>query len=88
MQRSSLARSLGLKAAQPRYEAFLERAPSRIAAAARAGGADMADRVALWRQARTIADGAIALSMDPQMVVFEIAGLVAKLAPQEAVAKA
>ena len=35
-RRSALAQSLALKSAQPRYEAFLARAPSRIAAAARA----------------------------------------------------
>src|SRR3546814_14765757 len=33
-ERSKLAKSLALKAAQPRYEAFLDRTPSFIAAAA------------------------------------------------------
>ena len=85
--RTALGRMLGLKSAQDRYEAFLERAPSRIAAEARRGRANMGETVALWRQARDIADRAVRQSMDPQMTVVEIAGLVAKLAPVERVAK-
>jgi DNA polymerase-3 subunit delta' len=81
--RTALGRMLGLKSAQGRYEAFLERAPSRIAAHARRGRADMGEAIALWRQARDIADRAVRQSMDPQMTVVEIAGLVAKLAPVE-----
>jgi len=81
--RTALGRMLGLKSAQERYEAFLERAPSRIAAHARRGKADMGETVALWRQARDIADRAVRQSMDPQLTVVEIAGLVAKLAPVE-----
>ena len=80
--RVALGKMLGLKAAQPRYEAFLERAPSRIAAAARSQPPHaLGDTVALWRQARDIADRAVHQSLDPQTTVFEIAGLVAKLAP-------
>jgi DNA polymerase-3 subunit delta' len=79
--RVALGKTLGVKAAQARYEAFLERAPSRIAAAARGRApAALGDTVALWRQARDIADRAVHQSMDPQTTVFEIAGLVAKLA--------
>ena len=85
--RTALGRTLGLKSAQERYEAFLERAPSRIAAEARRGRAGMGEAVALWRQARDIADRAVRQSMDPQMTVVEIAGLVAKLAPVESAAK-
>jgi DNA polymerase III subunit delta' len=86
--RSALGRQLALKAAQPRYEAFLERAPARIAAEARRSPAALlAERVALWRQARDIADRAVQQSADPQTTVFEIAGLVAKLAPVEHIAK-
>jgi DNA polymerase-3 subunit delta' len=77
--RSALARSLSGKSAQARYEAFLERAPSRIAAAAREGG-DVAGKVALWREARDIADLAVRTSLDTQTTVFELAGLVAQLA--------
>jgi DNA polymerase-3 subunit delta' len=80
--RVALGKTLGLKAAQARYEAFLERAPSRIAFAARSRPPEaLGDAVALWRQARDIADRAVHQSADPQMTVFEIAGLVARLAP-------
>ena len=85
--RSALARTLSGKAAQPRYEAFLDRAPSRIAAAAR-DGHDIAARVGLWREARSIADGAVRLSLDPQLTVFELAALLARLAPEGVAAKA
>jgi DNA polymerase-3 subunit delta' len=85
--RTALGRTLAAKSAQPRYEAFLERAPSHIAAAARRGRADMGETVALWRQARDIADRAVRLSLDPQLTVVEIAGLVAKLAHAETAAK-
>ena len=85
--RTALGRTLGLKNAQERYEAFLERAPSRIAAEAKRGRGDMGKTVALWREARDIADRAVRQSMDPQLTVVEIAGLVAKLAPVERAAK-
>jgi DNA polymerase-3 subunit delta' len=85
--RTALGRTLALKSAQGRYEAFLERAPSRIADEARRGRANMAETVALWRQARDIADRAIRQSLDPNLTVVEIAGLVAKLAPTESNAK-
>ena len=85
--RTALGRTLATKSAQPRYEAFLERAPSRIALAARSGRPDMGATVALWRQARDIADRAVRQSLDPQLTVVEIAGLVAKLAQAEPLAK-
>jgi len=85
--RTALGRTLGLKNAQERYEAFLERAPSRIAAEAKRGRGNMGETVALWREARDIADRAVRQSMDPQLTVVEIAGLVAKLAPVERAAK-
>jgi DNA polymerase-3 subunit delta' len=85
--RTALGRTLALKNAQGRYEAFLERAPSRIADEARRGRPNMAETVALWRQARDIADRAVRQSLDPTLTVVEIAGLVAKLAPTESNAK-
>ena len=85
--RTALGRALSLKSAQERYEAFLERAPSRIAAEAKRGKAGMGEAVTLWRQARDIADRAVRQSMDPQLTVVEIAGLVAKLAPVERAVK-
>jgi DNA polymerase-3 subunit delta' len=81
-RRSALAQSLSLKSAQPRYEAFLARAPSFIAAAARERqGPALAEALKLWERASELASSAKGLSLDPQTVVFEIAGLIAALAP-------
>ncbi|HEY0011230.1 MAG TPA: DNA polymerase III subunit delta' [Allosphingosinicella sp.] len=81
-RRSALAQSLSLKSAQPRYEAFLARAPSFIAAAARGRrGPELAEALKLWERASELATSAKGLSLDPQSVVFEIAGLIAALAP-------
>ncbi|HEX8655026.1 MAG TPA: DNA polymerase III subunit delta' [Allosphingosinicella sp.] len=82
VRRSALAAALCLKAAQPRYEAFLARAPSFIAAEARRrGGAGLAEALRLWERASDLAGGAVRLSLDPQSVVFELAGMIAALAP-------
>ncbi|HZF93598.1 MAG TPA: DNA polymerase III subunit delta' [Allosphingosinicella sp.] len=81
-RRSALAQLLSLKSAQPRYEAFLARAPSFIAAAARERqGPALAEALKLWERASELASSAKGLSLDPQSVVFEIAGLIAALAP-------
>ena len=77
---SELAQSLSLKAAHPRYEAFLARAPSFIAAAARTRrGPALAEALNLWEQAASLSGIALRQSLDPQATVFEMAGLVAKL---------
>jgi DNA polymerase-3 subunit delta' len=82
-ERAALARSLALKAAQPRYELFLERVPTRIAAEARRrSGQPLAEAVALWEKARALAGSAVRLSLDPQATVFELAGLLASLNPE------
>lgn len=80
--RSALAHSLALKSAQPRYEAFLARAPSMIAAEAKArrGGA-LADALRTWERAQGLASSARGLSLEPESVVFELAGMLASLAP-------
>jgi DNA polymerase-3 subunit delta' len=84
-QRSGLAASLALKAAQPRYEAFLARAPSFIAAEARSRrGPALAEALSLWEQASGLAAIAIRQSLDPQAAAFEMAGLVARLSPAPA----
>lgn len=81
--RSALASKLALKAAQQRYELFLKRVPRHIAASARTlRGPRLAQALRLYEHAREIADGAIHLSLDPAMVTFELAGLVAGLAPE------
>lgn len=83
--RSQLASALSGKSAQPRYEAFLARAPSLFAKAARRReGAALADAVRLWERARSLAASATHLSLDPQSVVFELAGMLATLAPKKA----
>ena len=81
-QRAKLAKALGAKAAQPRYEAFLDRVPSFIAesAAAREGEA-LRTALDSYDSARALAISARALSLDAQATVFEMAGLVARLAP-------
>jgi DNA polymerase-3 subunit delta' len=82
-RRAKLAKLLAPKAAQPRYEAFLDRVPSFIAAAA-AGRQGPALRTALdsYDAARALSASARALSLDAQATVFEMAGLVAALAPR------
>jgi DNA polymerase-3 subunit delta' len=73
---------LSLKAAQRRYEAFLARAPSLIAAEARQReGAALAEALRLWERAQSLASSATHLSLEPQSVVFELGGMLATLAP-------
>lgn len=80
--RSALAQSLAPKNAQPRYEAFLDRAPSFIAAAAREReGVALADAVRLWEQASELAVLAVRQSLEPQATAFEMGSLLAALAP-------
>jgi DNA polymerase-3 subunit delta' len=80
-RRSKLAQSLALKSAQPRYEAFLRRAPSLIAAEAKARrGQDLAEALALWEKAQDLAGSATRQSLEPESVVFELGGMLAALA--------
>lgn len=82
-RRSALAQSLSLKAAQPRYEAFLARAPARIAAEARdRRGAALAEAISLWERSVALAGAAQRLSLDVASTVFELAGMLAALAPE------
>jgi len=81
-RRSALAQSLALKSAQPRYEAFLARAPSLIAATAKERrGPALAEALDLWERASALAGNARRLSLDAQSTVFELAGMLAALAP-------
>ena len=81
-RRSALAQSLALKSAQPRYEAFLARAPSVIAAEARGRrGPALAQALGTWERASGLASSARGLSLEPESVVFELAGMLASLAP-------
>ena len=78
--RSGLADRLALKAAQPRYEAFLRRAPSLIAEYTRKLDAtQVSNGVAAWEAASGLAARAIALSLDKQSVVFQMGSLLASI---------
>ncbi|RIA45825.1 DNA polymerase III delta prime subunit [Hephaestia caeni] len=80
-ERSKLAKALAPKAAQPRYEAFLDRTPSFIAAAAgRREGERLRTALDAHEAARSLAASARALSLDAQATAFEMAGIVARLA--------
>jgi DNA polymerase-3 subunit delta' len=80
-RRSALAHGLALKSAQPRYEAFLLRAPSLIAREAKASrGPALAKALRLWEKAQSFAANARRLSLDPESVVFELGGMLAALA--------
>jgi DNA polymerase-3 subunit delta' len=76
----ALARSLSGKANGARYEAFIELAPAMLAAAARTRrGPALTRALADWEAATTLAASAVALSMEPQAVAFDLAMKVAAL---------
>jgi DNA polymerase III subunit delta' len=78
--RHSLAEKLSLKAAQPRYEAFLRRAPARIAAFARTQTpGTVLPAIEAFHAAETLAARAIGISLDKQAVVFQMGSLLASL---------
>jgi DNA polymerase III subunit delta' len=78
--RSGLADKLSLKAAQPRYEAFLRRAPALIADTARQLDANAAlPATEAWHKASALAVRAVALSLDKQTVVLQMGSLLASL---------
>ncbi|MGB3723699.1 MAG: DNA polymerase III subunit delta' [Pacificimonas sp.] len=73
----ALGQELALKAAQPRYEAFLELASAHLAdAAKRAPSSELAATLSLWEDARDLARNALAKSLDPNVVTFQMARLV------------
>ena len=79
--RRKLSKQLGLKAAQERYEAFLDRVPALLARAARERtGPALAATFANYDEAREIARMARANSLEPGATVYELAGIVARLA--------
>lgn len=78
--RCALADQLSLKSAQPRYEAFLRRAPALIAQRTRhLEIAQLQIGVEAWASASDLAGRAVALSLDKQSVVFEMGSLLASL---------
>jgi DNA polymerase III subunit delta' len=79
--RAELAQKLSLKSAQARYEAFLTRTPAFIAnTAAQRSGPPLAAAISAWEAARGLSESAVRQSLDPQMTVFALAGIVAGLA--------
>lgn len=79
--RTELAQKLSLKSAQARYEAFLTRTPAFIAnTAAKRSGPPLAAAISAWEAARSLSESAVRQSLDPQMTVFALAGIVAGLA--------
>ena len=87
--RGKLAQSLSGKAALPRYEAFLARTPAFIAERARhAEGEALQSALTAWERARALSQIAIPQSLIAETVVFEMAGMVASLAPAQERAKA
>jgi DNA polymerase-3 subunit delta' len=88
-RRLALAQQLSGKGAQARYEAFLQRVPAFLAAQAQQRQGDaLGLALSHWEQARQLAAQAVSTSLDPQNVVFTLAGHVAALAPGGASAKA
>lgn len=80
--RSRLAKLLGAKAAQARYEAFLDRSPSFIAERARTrSGEGLRTALDAYVAARELAGAATGLSLDAGATVFEMSGLIARLSP-------
>jgi DNA polymerase-3 subunit delta' len=78
--RSRLAKLLGAKAAQPRYEAFLQRSPSFIAERARTlSGEPLRAALDAYAAARELTEAATGLSLDAGATVFEMSGLIAQL---------
>ncbi len=83
-RRSALARSLALKSAQNRYEAFLMRAPSLISEVARnRTDGELDQAILIWEKASSLAREARRHSLDPHSVVFELGGALAELAGAE-----
>ncbi len=79
--RTRLAKALSGKAAQARYEAFLDRVPSFIAAHARGrSGEALAAAIQAQVASRSLAGASTGLSLDPATTVFQMVGHVASLA--------
>ncbi|WP_417610442.1 DNA polymerase III subunit delta' [Parasphingorhabdus sp.] len=74
--KSDLARKLALKAATPRYRAFLERAPSLIADQIKSSDAPCSlTTIEKWREACDLATSALPKSLDNQAVIFRLGSL-------------
>ncbi|WP_448502137.1 DNA polymerase III subunit delta' [Sphingomonas sp.] len=79
--RAQLAKSLGGKAAQERYRAFVERVPSFLAEHARGrSGEGLRAALDARRDALRTGEAALGLSLDPAATAWELGGIVARLA--------
>ena len=80
-QRVRLSKALSPKAAQPRYEAFLERVPAFIAERARnLSGEGLREALDAYAAATDLARASLAQSLDAATTTFEMGGYVARLA--------
>jgi DNA polymerase-3 subunit delta' len=77
-----LVRALSGKAAQPRFEAFLEFVPHFIARQARAQRYPAGRATSAWQEAVDAGRGAVTLSLDPASTVFGLCAIVAGLAAE------
>lgn len=85
-RRVRLARTLGGKTAQARYEAFLERVPAFIAERAHdMAGTALRDALNAYDAARDLARVSLAQSLDAATTAYEMGGLVARLAERRQV---
>jgi DNA polymerase-3 subunit delta' len=82
--KSDLARKLSLKAATPRYQAFLARAPSLMAQHIKsAGKMPHNNAIELWREASNLAAMASPKALDNQAVIFRLGSLMGSLAQHD-----
>jgi DNA polymerase-3 subunit delta' len=78
--RAALAAQFAAKSAQPRYEAFLKRAPHFIATQARTRhGLALAQALEAYTRATELAATAPIHNIDPQSAVFEMGSIIANL---------
>lgn len=79
--KGELARKLALKAATPRYRAFLERAPSLIAEQIKSVQVPCSmEMIEKWREASELASVAIPKALDNQAVIFRLGSLMGDIA--------
>ncbi|GAB5489474.1 MAG: DNA polymerase III subunit delta' [Parasphingorhabdus sp.] len=79
-----LSKKLALKAATPRYHAFLSRAPTMMAQQIKLLDRELQlQAIEKWREASELAAVAIPKALDNQAVVFQIGSLMGSLAEQQ-----
>ncbi len=82
--KNDLARKLSLKAATPRYQAFLARAPSLMAQHIKStGNKPSGNAIELWREASDLAAIASPKALDNQAVIFRLGSLMGSLAQRD-----